>query len=128
MDKKTILVVEDDDVLRDVLVEKLNVSGYNALGAENGVIGIDKMRSDSPDIVLLDILMPEKNGMQVLEEMSVDPVLKKIPVIVISNSGQPVEVERARSLGARDFLIKAVFDPGGSIRKSEGAFRRDGRE
>ena len=64
-----------------------------------------------PDIVLLDIVMPKKGGFEVMEEMQKDPNLKRIPVIIISNSGQPVELSRAQKLGARDWLIKTEFDP-----------------
>src|SRR3989344_3670272 len=75
------------------------------------------MREVTPDCVLLDILMPRKGGIEVLEEMSQDPVLKEVATIIISNSGQPVEIARARELGARDFLIKAVFDPNEVLEK-----------
>lgn len=108
---KKILVVEDDGVLRDVLIEKLKKAGYQALGAEDGEIAVQKIKEEKPDLVLLDILMPKKDGMEVLEDMSKDTEMSRIPVIVISNSGQPVEIERAKSLGAKDFLIKAIFDP-----------------
>jgi len=111
MNEKKILVVEDDDVLRDVLMEKLKTVGYEAIGAEDGEIAIQKIKKDKPDMVLLDILMPKKNGMEVLEDMHTDEEMKDIPVIIISNSGQPVEIERAKNLGAKDFLVKAIFDP-----------------
>ncbi len=111
MNEKKILVVEDDGVLRDVLMEKLKTAGYKAIGAEDGEVAIQKIKEDKPDMVLLDILMPKKDGMEVLEDMHVDEEMKNIPVIVISNSGQPVEIERAKSLGAKDFLVKAIFDP-----------------
>lgn len=109
---KTLFVVEDDSILRAVLIEKLSKSGYLVEGAEDGVIAMQKLQDGlRPDVMLLDIIMPHKNGMEVMEEMNKDPELKKIPIIIISNSGQPVEVERAKALGAKDFLIKAVFDP-----------------
>ncbi|MHB1118294.1 MAG: response regulator [Minisyncoccota bacterium] len=110
-EKKRILIVEDDDVLRDVLAEKLEKSGYVVDSARDGVIAMEKVRASKPDLVLLDILMPRKSGVEVLEEFHADQNLKDIPVIIISNSGQPLEIERAQELGARDFLIKAVFDP-----------------
>ncbi|MDD5152883.1 MAG: response regulator [Candidatus Pacebacteria bacterium] len=110
-EKKRILIIEDDNVLRDVLAEKLEKSGYVVDRAEDGVIAMDKVRSSKVDLILLDIIMPRKGGMEVLEELHADSALKNIPVIVISNSGQPVEIERAQQLGARDFLVKAVFDP-----------------
>ncbi|MHB8661038.1 MAG: response regulator [Minisyncoccota bacterium] len=107
-----ILIVEDDATLRNVLLEKLSKSGYTVEGAEDGEVALEKLRGGlRPDAILLDILMPRKNGMEVMEEMNADPVLKTIPIIIISNSGQPVEIERAKKLGAKDFLIKAVFDP-----------------
>jgi len=119
MDKKKILVVEDDNVLRDVLLEKLSRNGYDYRGAENGVVAMEKVVQYHPDLILLDILMPEKGGMEVLEELHNDAELSKIPVIVISNSGQPVEIERARELGAKAFLIKAVFEPSEVLEKIE---------
>ena len=114
-----ILVVEDDNVLREVLAEKLRQSGYEAVQAEDGEEAMEIVKSDAPSLILLDILMPRKGGMEVMEELAADPELSKIPVIVISNSGQPVEVKRARELGAKDFLIKAVFDPNEVLEKVE---------
>lgn len=111
MAKKTILIAEDDDTLRGILVEKLTQSGFIVVPAENGEIALDTLHARPVDMLLLDIIMPKKNGMEVLEEMHKDPSLSKIPVVVISNSGQPVEMDRAKELGARDFLVKAVFDP-----------------
>ena len=119
MNEKKILVVEDDGVLRDVLMEKLKTAGYKPLGAEDGEVAIQKIKEEKPDMILLDILMPKKDGMEVLEDMNADEEMKGIPVIVISNSGQPVEIERAKSLGAKDFLVKAIFDPNEVLEKVE---------
>jgi len=79
--------------------------------ARNGEDGLKSMREARPDLVLLDIIMPRKGGFEVMEEMQKDKDLKGIPVIVISNSGQPVEIDRAQKLGAKDWLIKTEFDP-----------------
>ena len=116
-DKKRIIIVEDDAVLRDVLAEKLEKSGYTVETAEDGIVAMEKIHATKPDCVLLDILMPRKGGIEVLEDLHKDPVLSKIPVIIISNSGQPVEIQRAQELGAREFLIKAVFDPNEVLEK-----------
>ena len=116
-EKKRIIIIEDDAVLRDVLSEKLEKSGYIVDRAEDGVIGMRKIREIKPDCVLLDILMPNKNGIEVMEDLHADPALKDIPVIVISNSGQPVEIQRAQELGVREFLIKAIFDPNEVLEK-----------
>lgn len=109
--KQLILVVEDDTVLREVLVEKLSASGYDVTEAGDGDAALQKMREQKPDLILLDILMPYKGGMEVMEEMNQDSVLSHIPVVIISNSGQPIEIKRAKELGAKDFLIKAVLEP-----------------
>lgn len=113
------MIVEDDAVLRDALSEKLVKNGYTVEKAEDGIVAIEKIREMKPDCVLMDILMPRKGGIEVLEDMHADPILRDIPVIIISNSGQPVEIERAQALGAREFLIKAVFDPNEVLEKIE---------
>ncbi|MBI5150946.1 MAG: response regulator [Candidatus Pacebacteria bacterium] len=110
-EQKKIIIVEDDHVLRDVLAEKLEKSGYIVDKAQDGIIAMEKIRATKPDCVLLDILMPRMGGIAVLEQLHADPDLRDIPTIIISNSGQPVEIQRAQELGAREFLIKAVFDP-----------------
>lgn len=125
MSNKKILVVEDDIVLRDVLTEKLIQSGYDTTAAADGVEAMEMVQSYQPDLILLDILMPRKGGMEVMEELNANPTFKKIPVIIISNSGQPVEIERARHLGAKDFLIKAVFDPGEVLEKVAGVLSQE---
>lgn len=116
-DKKRIIIVEDDNVLRDVLAEKLEKNGYIVDKAQDGVIAMEKIRAVKPDCVLLDILMPRMGGIEVLEQLHVDPNFSSVPVIIISNSGQPVEIKRAQELGAREFLIKAVFDPNEVLEK-----------
>lgn len=126
--QKRILIAEDDTVLRDVLAGKLIKSDYLVDSAEDGVIALEKMRLVKPDCVLMDILMPRKGGIEVMEEMHKDAALKDIPIIVISNSGQPVEIKRARELGARDFLIKAVFDPNEVLDKVRSVFEPKSEE
>ena len=69
------------------------------------------LREKNPDLVLLDIVMPKMSGFEVMEEMIKDKKLVKIPVIIISNSGQPVELDRVQKLAAKDWLIKTEFDP-----------------
>ncbi len=69
------------------------------------------MKEIKPNLVLLDIVMPKIGGYEVMEEMSKNPELNKIPIIIISNSGQPVELEKAQKFGVKDCLIKADFNP-----------------
>jgi len=108
---KKILLVEDEEIMINLLQKKLTREGYEVSVAEDGEKGLRAMRETGSDLVLLDIIMPKMGGLEVLEEMNKDPNLKKIPVIIISNSGQPVELDRAQRLGAKDWLVKTQFDP-----------------
>ncbi|MEK7569095.1 MAG: response regulator [Patescibacteria group bacterium] len=118
--KKRIVIAEDDVVLNEALAIKLKKDGYIVDKAEDGIVALEKIHANKPDCILLDILMPRKGGIQVLEELHADPTFRDIPVIIISNSGQPVEVKRAQELGARGFLIKAVFNPNDVLEKVKG--------
>jgi len=113
---KKILLVEDEELMIDLLQRKLTKEGYEISVARDGEAGLKAMKDTlqagyPPDLVLLDIIMPKMGGFEVMEEMGKDKNLKDIPVIVISNSGQPVELDRAQTLGAKDWLIKTEFDP-----------------
>ncbi len=108
---KKILIVEDEEIVLGLLQKKLSQEGYEVSVARDGEEGLKKMMEIKPDLVLLDVVMPKMGGFEVMEEMQRDRELKKIPVIVVSNSGQPVEIDKVRELGARDWLIKTEFDP-----------------
>lgn len=104
-----ILIIEDDQVLLDVLHRKLVKNGYDVYMAKDGEEGIKQVKEIEPDLVLLDIIMPKKDGFDVLETLKKENI--KTPVIIVSNSGQSVEISKALALGAKDYLIKAEFDP-----------------
>ncbi len=106
-----ILIIEDDIFLGDVLIQKLKAADYDVHLARDGVSGLKQIREQHPDLVLLDIILPKMNGYEVLEAKQKDSAIRSIPVIVISNSGQPLEINRALALGVKDYLIKAQFDP-----------------
>lgn len=109
--KKRILFIDDDKLLGDVLTRKIEKEGYEVILVTDGAEGLHHISSDKPDLVLLDILLPTMNGYEVLEAKQKDPTLTNIPIIIISDSGQPVDMERARILGVKDYLIKARLDP-----------------
>ncbi len=108
---KKILLIEDEEIMINLLQKKLEKEDYTVSVARNGEEGLKKMREVDPDLILLDIVMPKMGGFEVMEEMAKEPNLKKIPVIIISNSGQPVELDKVKELGAKDWLIKTEFDP-----------------
>jgi class 3 adenylate cyclase len=105
-----VLVVDDTEMNRDMLCALLEADGYNAAVAENGKLGLEALTANSYDLVLLDVMMPEMNGYQVLERMKSDPDLRGIPVIVLSALDEIGSVVRCIELGAEDYLPKP-FDP-----------------
>ncbi len=109
--KIKIALVEDEKVLSQVLENKLKKEGFEVFVAMDGEAGLEIIDAMRPDLILLDILMPKIDGFGVLTQLSQNPELSKIPVIIISNSGQPVEIDKALALGVKDYLIKAEFDP-----------------
>jgi CheY-like chemotaxis protein len=108
---KTILLIEDEEIIYNLLQKKLANEGYRVILSKDGEEGIAAAQKEKPDLILTDIIMPKKDGFEVLEAVKMDPNLSSVPVIVISNSGQPVELERVKQLGAKDWLIKTEFDP-----------------
>jgi two-component system alkaline phosphatase synthesis response regulator PhoP len=108
---KKILIIEDEEILLNILKKKLIGEGFEVLTALDGEEGLKVIKEKKPDLILLDILMPKKTGFEVMEEKIKDPEIKDIPIIIVSNSGQPVELERAKALGAKDCLVKTEFDP-----------------
>ena len=107
---KKILIIEDEKIISELLERKLLREGYGVVVTTNGLDGLANMKKEKPDLVLLDIIMPKMGGFEVMEQMIQDQELKSIPVIVISNSGQPVEIDRVKKMGAKDWLIKTEFD------------------
>ncbi len=106
MDKK-ILLAEDDKFLSTAMGDKLTREGFMVLHASNGVEAVVIAKAEHPDLILLDIIMPQKTGFEVLTELRLDPATHDIPVIVLSNLGQEVDIKKARDLGAIDYLVKS---------------------
>ena len=120
---KTILIVEDDKFLRELITQKLIKEGYETSEAIDGEEGIKKVKEEKPDLVLLDLILPGIDGFEVLSKKREDPALVQIPVIILSNLGQKEDVERGLKLGAIDYLIKAHFTPGEIIEKVKNALK-----
>lgn len=112
-----ILLVEDDSFLLSMYASKLKLEGFEVLSAFDGDKALRLVRQDKPDLVLLDLMIPKKNGFEVLAELKKDPATAGIPVVVLSNMGQKPDIEKAFELGAADYLIKAHFIPSEVINK-----------
>ena len=107
--KPTILLVEDDPFLSSVLRMKLEKESFKVIRAADGDEALNFLieQGVKPDLILLDLILPKKNGFEVLETIRQDPLLEKLPVIIISNLGQPSDIERGKALGVIDYFIKA---------------------
>lgn len=112
-----VLIIEDDKFLRELLSQKLLKEGYEVLEGVDGEAGLKKITEDKPDLVLLDLILPGKDGFEILTAAKSNPETANIPVLVLSNLGQQEEVEKALKLGAADFLVKAHFTPGEIVAK-----------
>jgi two-component system response regulator FitH len=106
-----ILIIEDDGLLQKMYRMKCRVADYEVDVADNGSEGLEKARNASPDLVLLDILMPRLNGLQVLAEMKRDPGLQKIPVVMLTNLSNIDRIEQATRMGAAGYLVKSQNTP-----------------
>jgi len=106
-----ILIVEDDKFVRELISQKLAEEKFEVVAAKDGEEGVEKNESEKPDLILLDLILPGIDGFEVLSRIRKKPTTKNVPVIILSNLGEKVDVDRGIQLGANDYLIKAHFTP-----------------
>lgn len=104
---KKILIVEDEEFLSRALADNLELEGCSVDIARDGEDAMAHIKKNRPDVVLLDLLMPKKDGFFVIEEVKNDPELRSIPIIVLSNLGGDEDIKKAISLGADDYFVKS---------------------
>lgn len=114
---KKILVVEDDNFLASAYRVKLTKAGFEVKNALDGEEAIDILQSYTPDLILLDIVMPRKDGFATLSEIKANDKWKNIPVILASNLGQKEDIDKGMRLGATEFFIKTDFSLNNLIEK-----------
>lgn len=106
---KKILFIEDESALQRAATDILTQEGYEVLSALNGEEGLSIAQKDVPDLVLLDLILPQKNGFEVLEALKKDEKTKHIPIIILSNLEGNADIERALELGATTYLVKTNY-------------------
>ncbi|KKW29584.1 MAG: hypothetical protein A3K06_01980 [Candidatus Doudnabacteria bacterium RIFCSPHIGHO2_01_52_17] len=104
-----VLVVEDEEILLTGLKEELESGGYTVQGASDGVEGLEKTKSFKPDLILLDLLMPKMDGMEMLQKLKADSSTRDVPVVILTNLSDYEKISEALSLGAMDYLVKANY-------------------
>lgn len=116
-----ILFIEDEPALQKTLSEFLTVQGYEVVSAFDGETGLKLAGSEKPDLILLDLVLPRRHGLEVLADLKRDPELARLPVIVLSNVESGEAVEQATALGAKAYLVKINYSMGEVLEKIKSA-------
>ena len=106
-----VVIVEDDVAMREIVSHKLSTNGFTVKEAEDGQEGIDLIISEKPNIVLLDLMLPEVDGFKVLETIrkNADPSIAKTPIIILSNLWSNKDILKTKALNVQAYLVKAYF-------------------
>jgi len=109
--KKKILLIEDDSFISQMYSMKFRQLPFDFLVAKDGAQGLEMIKKEKPDLVLLDIILPEIDGFEVLRILKEDPELRSIPVVLLTNLGQQENTQKGMAMGAKDYIIKAHSTP-----------------
>lgn len=107
--QKKILIIEDDDFLRSLAVTKLEKSGFTVVMASDGKSGLDMTVSESPNLVILDLMLPVMTGFDVLRALRNEPSTKSMQVLVFSNLGDEKDMKTCMEMGVSDYMVKSNF-------------------
>jgi len=121
---KKILFIEDEFALQKTFRDVLEKEGYQMISALDGESGLNLAKSQKPDLILLDLILPKKDGFEVLKELKKDESTKEIPVIVLTNLEDIESVEKAIELGANTYLVKAQYTLNEVIQKVKKALEK----
>ena len=106
---KKILVIEDEATLQKALNEVLSEEGYEVISSLDGLKGLELAKKETPDLILLDIILPKMDGFEVLKRIKEDDKISEIPVIILTNLSDINDIQKALDLGATTYLVKADF-------------------
>lgn len=109
--KKTILIVEDDTMISAMYQTKLSAEGFEVLVADNGADGLKLAADNKPDLILLDVIMPQMDGFAVLSELKENVKTKKIPVVLLTNLSTEEDQQKGKELGAEEYIVKSSLTP-----------------
>jgi len=104
---KKVMVIEDDKFLSTLVKARLEREGFSIIQSFDGEDALNRLRRETPpDLIILDLIMPKMTGFELLQTISITPELAKIPVVILSNLAQDSDIEKAKSLGAREYFVK----------------------
>jgi CheY-like chemotaxis protein len=113
-----VLIIEDDPPYRKIYKRKFEVSGFEAETAENGLVGLEKMRQFHPDIVFVDLMMPQMDGFHFLDEAKADASLRATPVVVLTNLSTSSDADKVLQKGALAIMVKSDTEPNTVVEKA----------
>jgi DNA-binding response OmpR family regulator len=119
-----VLLIEDEKMLSTMYATKFAKEGYDLVQAFDGETGLAKAKSETPAVILLDIIMPRLDGFAVLKALKSDATLKSVPVILLTNLGQDEDIKKGKALGAADYFIKANHTPAEVVDKVKSLFEK----
>lgn len=118
--KNKILLVEDDSAISLMYKGKFEADGFEVVTADNGVIGFELAKKEKPDMIMLDVIIPQMDGFSVLKELKNNADTKKIAVIMLTNLGTPEDKAKGEKMGAIDYIVKAHLTPSQISEKIKG--------
>ncbi|MBU0732349.1 response regulator [Patescibacteria group bacterium] len=119
-----ILLVEDDEMLHNMYTQKFKTKGYEVMSAYNGSEGVKMAEAETPDLILMDIIMPKMDGFVALKKIRKSKNIGETPVIILTNLGQEEDIKKGKELGADDYFIKANHTPAEVVEKVEAVLKK----
>ena len=119
-----ILLVEDDEMLHNMYTQKFKNKKYEVVSAFNGAEGVKMAEAETPDLILLDIIMPKMDGFVALKKIRKSKNIGETPVIILTNLGQEEDIKKGKELGADDYFIKANHTPAEVVEKVEAVLKK----
>lgn len=117
---KKIMVIEDDTFLSSLMKARLEKEGFAVIQAFDGQEAIETLKTEVPDVIILDLIMPKVTGFEVLQNISISPQLAKVIIIVLSNLAQDSDIEKARQFGAKEYFVKVKISIDDLVGKIKG--------
>jgi len=105
---RTVLIIEDEEDAAELFAEMMRVSGFRVLKTSNSAPALNMMAVEKPDVIILDIMMPDISGLDILQQMRINPQLTNIPVVVVSAKSMPADIKKGMEAGASTYLTKPV--------------------
>ena len=109
--KNKLLIIEDENTIRSMYTAKFESDGFEVISADNGATGLEMAKNALPDLVLLDIILPQLDGFSVLKSLKEDVKTKNIPVVMLTNLGTGEDKAKGQKMGALDYIVKASLSP-----------------